>query len=360
MNARHRDVSTETGTSLDAEGPLRRWARRRREVAREEEALAEARRRVAPQDRPQDRPEDGTEAPETGADATEPAGVEDTVLTDEDMPSLESLDDDSDYSGFLSPGVSERLRRRALRKLFTSAVFNVPDGLDDYDDDFTSFEALGDIVTSDMRHQAEVEEERARQAQARQAQAETEPACGSQEGSGQSEDEPPAHADEAAASPTEEAPSREESGRSEGEPPAHADEAAASPTEEAPSREESGRSEGEPPAHADEAAASPAEEAPSREESGRSEGEPLAHADEAAASPTEEAPRGEAGPADPEARADPAVIAGSEPPQVGMAEDSPQRSERADPAPTEPESGSEPMHAREPDGRIATGPTDRR
>ena len=164
MNARHRDVSTETGTSLDAEGPLRRWARRRREVAREEEALAEARRRVAPQDRPQDRPEDGTEAPETGADATEPAGVEDTVLTDEDMPSLESLDDDSDYSGFLSPGVSERLRRRALRKLFTSAVFNVPDGLDDYDDDFRSFEALGDIVTSDMRHQAEVEEERARQA----------------------------------------------------------------------------------------------------------------------------------------------------------------------------------------------------
>ena len=328
MNARHRDVSTETGTSLDAEGPLRRWARRRREVAREEEALAEARRRVAPQDRPQDRPEDGTEAPETGADATEPAGVEDTVLTDEDMPSLESLDDNSDYSGFLSPGVSERLRRRALRKLFTSAVFNVPDGLDDYDDDFTSFEALGDIVTSDMRHQAEVEEERARQAQARQAQAgqaqaETEPACGSQEGSGQSEDEPPAHADEAAASPTEEA-GRNRAG------------AKASPP----------RMRTKQP--------SPAEEAPSREESGRSEGEPLAHADEAAASPTEEAPRGEAGPADPEA------LAGSEPPQVGMAEDSPQRSERADPAPTEPESGSEPMHAREPDGRIATGPTDHR
>ena len=257
MNARHRDASTETGTSLDAEGPLRRWARRRREVAREEEVRAAARRGAAP--------DDGKEVPEPGADATEPAGVEDRVLTDEDMPSLESLGENSDYSSFLSPGVSERLRRRALRRLFTSAVFNVPDGLDDYDDDFTSFEALGDIVTSDMRHQAEVEEERARQAQARQAEAETEPASGSHEGSGPSE------------------------------------------------------------------------------------GEPLAHAHEEAASHTGEAPPGEAGPADS------AALAGSEPPEVCMAEDSPERSERADPAPTEPESASEPMHAQEPAGRVAGG-----
>ena len=85
------------------------------------------------------------------------------------MPALESLDENSDYSGFLSSGVSESLRRRALRKLFSSAVFNIPDGLDDYDDDFTSFAALGDIVTSDMKHQAEVEAERAKQAQARAA-----------------------------------------------------------------------------------------------------------------------------------------------------------------------------------------------
>ena len=348
MNARHRDTSTETGTSLDAEGPLRRWARRRREVAREEEeALAEARRGAAREDGPEDR----KEVPEPGADATEPAGVEDRVLTDEDMPSLESLDENSDYSSFLSPGVSERLRRRALRKLFASAVFNVPDGLDDYADDFTSFEALGDIVTSDMRHQAEVEEERARQAQA-----ETEPASGSQEGSDRSESEPLAHADEAAASPTEPeaaSGSQEGSGRSEGEPLAHADEEAASPTEPeaaSGSQEGSGRSEGEPLAHADEEAASPTEPeaaSGSQEGSGRSENEPLAHADEEAASPTQEAPPGEAGPADS------AAFAGSQPPQVGMAEGSPQRTERADPAPTQPESGSEPMHAREPAGRIA-------
>lgn len=158
MNARHRGDSTEAGTALDAEGPLRRWARRRRDVAREERALTEARRDSAPGER--------AEIPDPADDASRPAGAAEKVLTDEDMPSLESLDESSDYSGFLSPGVSEGLRRRALRKLFTSAVFNVPDGLDDYDDDFTSFAALGDIVTADMRHQAEVEAERARQAEA--------------------------------------------------------------------------------------------------------------------------------------------------------------------------------------------------
>ena len=78
-------------------------------------------------------------------------------LTDADMPPIESLTEDSDYSGFMSPGVSEELRQIALRKLFSSAAFNVVDGLDDYDEDFTSFAKLGDIVTADMRFQMEQE-----------------------------------------------------------------------------------------------------------------------------------------------------------------------------------------------------------
>ena len=162
MNARDRGVSTETPADLDAEGPLRRWARRKREVARENRAVDEARERGASRDL--------SEAAHAGrdpaGDASEPAIVEENVLADEDMPPLDSLDENSDYSGFLSSGVSEGLRRRALRKLFSSAVFNITDGLDDYNDDFTSFAALGDIVTSDMRHQAEVEAERERQARA--------------------------------------------------------------------------------------------------------------------------------------------------------------------------------------------------
>ena len=162
MSARDRGVSTEAGTALDAEGPLRRWARRKREVAREKEAEDEARRR----DEGREPSDAAGDARESADDASEPAVIEEKVLTDEDMPPLDSLDENSDYSGFLSSGVSEALRRRALRKLFSSAVFNIPDGLDDYDDDFTSFAALGDIVTSDMKHQAEMEAERAKRAQA--------------------------------------------------------------------------------------------------------------------------------------------------------------------------------------------------
>ena len=180
MNTKHRGVSTESRSDLDAEGPLRRWARRKREVAREEKAADEARRR----DDPRDTSGAAGRIRESAGDAPDPDTVEERVLTDEDMPPLESLDENSDYSGFLSSGVSEALRRRALRKLFSSAVFNIPDGLDDYDDDFTSFAALGDIVTSDMKHQAEMEAERAKRTQAR---AETE--TGTEEGPPAAEEE---------------------------------------------------------------------------------------------------------------------------------------------------------------------------
>ena len=82
------------------------------------------------------------------------------ILTDEDMPDLEMMTADSDYTDFLSPGVSDELRKLALRKLFHSDVFNIRDGLDEYDGDYTRFEKLGDIVTSDMQHQIELEAKR--------------------------------------------------------------------------------------------------------------------------------------------------------------------------------------------------------
>ncbi len=79
------------------------------------------------------------------------------ALTDEDMPPLEVLDENSDFSGFMSPEVSEGLCKLALRKLFQSAGFNLRDGLDDYDEDFTSFAKLGDLITCDMRFSMEQE-----------------------------------------------------------------------------------------------------------------------------------------------------------------------------------------------------------
>jgi len=93
------------------------------------------------------------------------------ILTDEDMPPLETLNAESDYSPFFSEGVSKQLRNMALKRLFFSGKFAARDGLDDYDDDFTSFEPLGDTITSDMRYHerrkekarlAKLEEEQAR------------------------------------------------------------------------------------------------------------------------------------------------------------------------------------------------------
>ena len=81
-------------------------------------------------------------------------------LTDQDMPPIESLTEESDYSGFLSPEVTEGLRQQALQKLFRSACFNICDGLDDYAEDFTSFEKLGDVMTADLKFRMQQEAER--------------------------------------------------------------------------------------------------------------------------------------------------------------------------------------------------------
>lgn len=71
------------------------------------------------------------------------------------LPPIESLDEHSDYRGFMSDKVSEELRLLALRKLFSLPQFNLRDGLNDYDEDFTSFKPLGDIVPHDMARSIE-------------------------------------------------------------------------------------------------------------------------------------------------------------------------------------------------------------
>jgi len=93
------------------------------------------------------------------------------VLTDVDMPAIESLTEDSDFSGFMSEGVSDELRNLALRKLFQAPVFNIRDGLDEYDEDYTTFEKLGDIVTCDMKHHIEMKEQKRREELAAESEA---------------------------------------------------------------------------------------------------------------------------------------------------------------------------------------------
>jgi hypothetical protein len=75
--------------------------------------------------------------------ASPPAATEENkkIMNDADMPPLETIDKGGGVSAFLSPGVSEDLRRRALARLFQAPRFNLRDGLDDYDDDFTKLDA---------------------------------------------------------------------------------------------------------------------------------------------------------------------------------------------------------------------------
>lgn len=111
-------------------------------------------------------------------EATASAETEQTEQTEQEekapveLPPIESLSEDSDYSLFMSPEVDEKVKKLALRKLFKSPFFNVVDGLNDYDDDFTTFELLGDIVTSDMKFHEE--RKKAEEALKRQQEAESE------------------------------------------------------------------------------------------------------------------------------------------------------------------------------------------
>ena len=124
------------------ESTLSRWSRRKLEADQLTPAVEES---ISPEAL-------------TVAGTEEIDAAEKPVLTDADMPDIESLNEDSDFSGFMSAGVSDKLRNLALRKLFQAPIFNIRDGLDEYDEDYTHFEKLGDIVTCDMKHEIEMQE----------------------------------------------------------------------------------------------------------------------------------------------------------------------------------------------------------
>ncbi len=136
---RNSDIDAPEGAGDDA-GFLARWSRRKR--------AAEA-------------PEQATKATATATHASEVPDAQisrDTPVaekTDADMPPVDTLDENSDYSDFLSPKVSEELQRVALRKLFHLPKFNIVDGLDDYSGDYRNFTPLDDIKTVVKHYTAE-------------------------------------------------------------------------------------------------------------------------------------------------------------------------------------------------------------
>lgn len=128
------------------ESRLHRWSKHKTR-AREEESNPE---NPQPDETPDAQAVALTEGKEEGREERETE-----EKTPVELPPLESLEDDSDYSMFMSDEVDEKIKKLALRRLFKAAIFNVRDGLNDYDEDFTTFEELGDIVTSDMKYHAE-------------------------------------------------------------------------------------------------------------------------------------------------------------------------------------------------------------
>jgi hypothetical protein len=126
MSRRPPNPGSETGAT--EEGFVQRWSRRKAKVSQ-----AEATSREEP--------------------SPPPAAAPPKVLTDADMPPIESLSEKSDYSMFLSPGVSEELRRLAFRKLFRLPEFSQRFELDSEYYDCTSLEPLGSIITHEMREE---------------------------------------------------------------------------------------------------------------------------------------------------------------------------------------------------------------
>ncbi len=114
------------------EGGLRRWSRLKQRAAARRSGDA-----VAPADAPLPATVDETGSPPAAGDKEQVP-----------LPSIDSLDKDSDFTPFLADGVPEDIARAALRKMWLSdPIFAFRDGLDDYDEDFTIIESIAKSLT---------------------------------------------------------------------------------------------------------------------------------------------------------------------------------------------------------------------
>jgi len=123
--------------SSDDEGVLSRWSRLKRD-AKTEQSTA----RPAASQREADA---ATGPPPDGQEAARQEGLEDEerLLTEDDLPDIDSLSYESDFSAFLQKNVPDHLHRLAMKKLWTSdPVLANLDGLNDYDLDYTIGEVM--------------------------------------------------------------------------------------------------------------------------------------------------------------------------------------------------------------------------
>ncbi len=118
----------------DDEGFLRRWSRLKQDGEKAAPEEPEAERSSLPA-----RGESDEASAQELDDAAARDESDEAAAQELELPDIDSLDKDSDYTGFLRDGVPDALRRRALRKLWLSdPVLANLDGLNDYDEDFAA------------------------------------------------------------------------------------------------------------------------------------------------------------------------------------------------------------------------------
>lgn len=143
----HEDRPKQEEVTVQDEPFLRRWSRLKKES------------REGPPDEAAVAPEKsaGQEAPGEAESAPPAAPAQGGTPADEppELPSLDSLHEESDFGAFMRAGVDPDLRRLALRKMFRNPKYGVVDELDPFRADFAAFTPLGDIVTADMKFHAE-------------------------------------------------------------------------------------------------------------------------------------------------------------------------------------------------------------
>ncbi|NNK77691.1 MAG: DUF3306 domain-containing protein [Litoreibacter sp.] len=99
--------------------------------------------------------------------------TDEEILAELDLPDPDTLGEGDDFTGFMSKAVPDRLRRRALRRLWTTnpVLANV-DGLVDYGQDFTdsamvveNLQTAYQVGKGMMRHVLEMERQAAEEAE---------------------------------------------------------------------------------------------------------------------------------------------------------------------------------------------------
>jgi len=80
--------------------------------------------------------------------------AEGEAAPEQSLPPIDSLTLDSDYRGFLQPGVDAVLRRAALKKLFRDPRFHFDqmDKLDTYIDDYSIEDPISDEMMKTLEH----------------------------------------------------------------------------------------------------------------------------------------------------------------------------------------------------------------